>query len=118
MADLGRRRARRHGRSGPPGLATTVAAPVRRAASAAPRPSSPPACTPGPSLNHAIPTCAAGADVRDRRVPIDPWALGFLLGAGDPHGGGRVRVRGADREWAMKEFDRLGYRVVVGAAPG
>ncbi len=70
----------------------------------------------GSSLNHAIPTCAA-VQTSVAGVPIDPWALGFLLGAGDPNGGGRVRCAAADREWAMKEFDRLGYHVVVGADP-
>ena len=70
----------------------------------------------GSTLNHAIPTCSA-VQTAAAEVPIDPWALGFLLGAGDPNGGGRVRCAVADREWVMKEFDRLGYHVVVGADP-
>ena len=47
----------------------------------------------GAELNHAIPTCDP-LSTPQRELPIDPWALGFLLGAGDPAGSGRVRVRG------------------------
>jgi len=72
----------------------------------------------GAELNHAVPTCEPLA-TPERTLPIDPWALGFLLGAGDLAGSGRVVCGAAqDREWAMKEFDRLGYRVSGGAGPG
>ena len=71
----------------------------------------------GSELNHAIPTCDPLATA-DRELLIEPWVLGFLLGAGDLSGSGRVVCGAHDREWAMKEFDRLGYHVRVGAAPG
>jgi replicative DNA helicase len=66
-------------------------------------------------LNHAIPTCEP-LDTEPVELPVDPWALGYLLGAAD-RGGSVVRCPAADREWAMKEFDRLGYRVDVRQAP-
>ena len=71
----------------------------------------------GAELNHAIPTCGP-LQTPDRELPIDPWVLGFLLGAGDRAGSGRVVCPPQDREWAMKEFDRLGYHVTTGAVPG
>lgn len=71
----------------------------------------------GSSLNHAIPTCGA-VQAPAVELPIDPWALGFLLGAGDLDGTGRVTCAAQDREWVMKEFDRLGYHVVIGSAVG
>ena len=71
----------------------------------------------GAELNHAIPTCGR-LTTPSRDLPIEPWALGFLLGAGDLAGSGRVACAAPDREWAMKEFDRLGYHVKIGAAPG
>jgi replicative DNA helicase len=71
----------------------------------------------GAALNHAIPTCGP-LTTPDGDLPIDPWALGFLLGAGDLAGTGRVVCAAQDQEWAMKEFDRLGHRVSVGVAVG
>jgi replicative DNA helicase len=54
----------------------------------------------------------------DRSLPLDSWVLGFLLGCADraevgdmP---GEVRCDPVDREWVMKEFDRLGCHVRVG----
>ena len=71
----------------------------------------------GAELNHAIPTCGR-LSTTSRELPIEPWVLGYLLGAGDLAGSGRVVCAAQDREWAMKEFDRLGYHVTIGAAPG
>ena len=51
-------------------------------------------------------------------LPIDPWMLGYLLGAGDAAGTGRVACPTQDREWVMKEFDRLGHQVSDGNVPG
>ena len=71
----------------------------------------------GAELNHTIPTCGRIATPA-RELPIEPWVLGFLLGAGDLTGSGRVACAAQDREWVMKEFDRLGYHVRVGSAHG
>ncbi|HEY5879570.1 MAG TPA: replicative DNA helicase [Nakamurella sp.] len=70
----------------------------------------------GSRLNHAIPTCAP-LKVADRSLPLDPWVLGFLLGWADQGVADGPRVVGcdaADREWVVKEFDRLGCHVRVG----
>jgi replicative DNA helicase len=67
--------------------------------------------------NHAIPVAApvryAAAD-----LPIDPYVLGYLLGDGDTAGGGSVACDPRDREWLIKEFDRLGYRAAGVPDPG
>jgi len=74
----------------------------------------------GSLLNHAIPTCAPLA-VGESELPLDPWVLGFLLGSADDEiPGGVPEVVGcdtADREWVMKEFDRLGCQVRVSSRP-
>ncbi len=69
----------------------------------------------GAELNHSVPTCSP-VETEELELPVNPWVLGFLLGAGDLAGTGRVTCEQRDREWAMKEFDRLGYRVTTGAA--
>ncbi len=75
----------------------------------------------GSRLNHAVPTCAPLV-VPERSLPLDPWVLGYLLGCTDrtvhrdaagPEPG-TVRCDAADREWVMKEFDRLGCHVRPG----
>ena len=81
----------------------------------------------GSRFNHAIPTCAPLV-AADQSLPLDPWVLGFLLGCADrgadrgadqeSDGGVAPRVvhcAASDREWVMKEFDRLGCHVLVGA---
>src|SRR6478609_5154641 len=74
----------------------------------------------GSLLNHAIPTCAPLA-VGESELPLDPWVLGFLLGSADDEvRGGVPEFVGcdtADREWVMKEFDRLGCQVRVSSRP-
>ncbi|MEP6560514.1 MAG: replicative DNA helicase, partial [Nakamurella sp.] len=71
----------------------------------------------GARLNHAIPTCAPVRSPQ-QELPLHPWVLGYLLGAGDQAGTGRMTCGGSDREWVMKEFDRLGHQVTEGALPG
>jgi replicative DNA helicase len=68
----------------------------------------------GSRLNHSVPTCAALA-VPERALPLDPWVLGYLLGAPREDTPGTVGCDPVDREWVMKEFDRLGYQVRLGA---
>src|SRR5664279_1596227 len=51
----------------------------------------------GATLNHAVPTCAPLVTA-ERALPLDPWALGFLLGAGDLVGSGLVLCAPQDRE--------------------
>ncbi len=70
----------------------------------------------GTELNHAVPTCEP-VHMPNRDLPLDPWALGYLLGAGELSGSGRVLCPAQDREWAMKEFDRLGLRVRESTVP-
>ncbi len=73
----------------------------------------------GSRLNHAIATCSPLA-VPAPDLPLDPWVLGYLLGAPDDapgHVPEVVECRAADREWVMKEFDRLGCHVRVAARP-
>ena len=83
----------------------------------------------GAALNHALPTCEP-VQMAAASLPLDPWALGYLLGAvlevagvgsgvepANLSGSGRVRCPAQDREWAMKEFDRLGFRVRESASP-
>ncbi len=71
----------------------------------------------GAQLNHAIPTCAP-VHRPERVVPLDPWVVGFLLGSADAETGETVVCAPGDREWVMKEFDRLGHHVHEGAVPG
>jgi replicative DNA helicase len=66
----------------------------------------------GSRLNHAIPTCTP-LRLPDRPLPLDPWVLGYLLGAPEEAPPGAVGCDPADREWVMKEFDRLGCQVRV-----
>ncbi len=71
----------------------------------------------GSQPNHCVPTAEPlQGDPVD--LGIDLWVLGFLLGGGDGRGPGSVACRPADREWAMKEFDRLGYDVSAAGDPG
>ena len=70
----------------------------------------------GAELNHAVPTCEP-VQMPDGDLPVDPWALGYLLGAADLSGSGRVHCPAQDREWAMKEFDRLGLPVLESPSP-
>ena len=67
--------------------------------------------------NHAIPAAAPIAGT-DAYLEIDPWVMGYLLGAGDTNGSGQVACDPAQRDWIMKEFDRLGYDVSLTADPG
>jgi len=71
----------------------------------------------GARLNHAIPTCEQ-VRTPERVLPLNPWVLGYLLGAGEFAGDGRLSCAPADREWVLKEFDRLGHQVREGALPG
>lgn len=64
----------------------------------------------GSRLNHCIPTCGPLA-VPDRALPLDPWVLGYLLGAPADGAPGTVGCDPIDREWVTKEFDRLGHQV-------
>jgi replicative DNA helicase len=67
----------------------------------------------GSRLNHCVPTCAPLL-MPDRELPLDPWVLGYLLGAPGDDSPGMVGCDPVDREWVMKEFDRLGYHVRLG----
>src|SRR5262249_15564383 len=69
------------------------------------------------SSNHAVP---ATAPLRYPTVDllIDPYVLGYLLGAGDADGNGRATCPPQDREWLTKEFDRLGYMMTECPDPG
>ncbi|WP_395728745.1 replicative DNA helicase [Nakamurella sp.] len=70
----------------------------------------------GPRLNHCVPTCGPLA-TPERTLPLDPWVLGYLLGADGADGAdapGTVGCEPVDREWVMKEFDRLGHHVRPG----
>ena len=49
-------------------------------------------------------------------LPIDPWVLGYLLGNGASRRSSCLVGEVADRDWAMKEMDRLGYRAILGKA--
>jgi replicative DNA helicase len=65
----------------------------------------------------AVPTAAPLA-LDQASLPIEPWVFGFLLGAADISEPSRVVCHAADREWVMKEFDRLGYDVKAGPETG
>jgi replicative DNA helicase len=57
------------------------------------------------------------------RLPTDPWVVGYLLNNGHFQNAGdggscRVSCREQDRDWVMKEFDRLGYAVSTASQPG
>ena len=67
--------------------------------------------------NHGIPV-AAPLECAQVDLPLDPWVMGYLLGDGDTSGSGRVACDPRDREWTMKEFDRLGYDVARYADSG
>ncbi len=67
--------------------------------------------------NHAVPTATPIAGVH-AELSIDPWALGYLLGVGETGVAGRVPCGAEDREWTMKEFDRLGFEVQASDHPG
>jgi replicative DNA helicase len=57
--------------------------------------------------NHAIPAAKA-LSLPDACLPLDPYALGYLLGDGDSAGTGRVACDPQDRAWLIEEFCALG----------
>jgi replicative DNA helicase len=67
--------------------------------------------------NHAVPAADA-LDTTLRGLPIDPYALGYLLGDGDTVGSGRVACDPQDREWLLEEFRSAGYDAVPYSEPG
>ncbi|HTP16470.1 MAG TPA: replicative DNA helicase [Streptosporangiaceae bacterium] len=66
--------------------------------------------------NHAIPA-ARPLVLPAADLPIEPYVLGYLLGAGDTRAGSRVGCDPRDREWLTDEFRSAGYRV-TGPADG
>ena len=58
--------------------------------------------------NHAIPA-AEPLDLPDADLPIDPYVLGYLLGAGHSTGSRRVACHPLDLAWLIEEFRAAGY---------
>src|SRR5450755_4353601 len=67
--------------------------------------------------NHAVPATRPlvlpAAD-----LPVEPYILGYLLGAGETGRGGRVACDPRDRIWLTEEFRFAGYQVSDDADPG
>ncbi|MFF4603898.1 replicative DNA helicase [Streptomyces sp. NPDC001339] len=60
--------------------------------------------------NHVIPATKALV-CPEATLPIDPYALGHLLGDADAARAGRVVCDPRDHEWLVKEFDAAGYDI-------
>jgi intein/homing endonuclease len=69
------------------------------------------------SYNFAIPLTQSVA-YRKKKLPLDPYVLGYLLGDGTSSGNGDVACDYPDKKFLMDEFTRLGYRCNDRKNPG
>ena len=101
-------------RAGPPDRRIAARSPTTARRSAGPPRSSRPACTAAAELNHADAPRAVRSRCPSGSCRSTRAALGLPARRRRLAVSGRVVSRPSDREWAMKEFDRLGYRRACG----